>query len=33
MKKLAAVIIFLFVMAGCATGELMSRLRPGDAQR
>ena len=28
MKKLAVVIIFIFMMAGCATGELMSRLRP-----
>ena len=29
MKKFAVVLIFFFMMAGCATGELMSRLRPG----
>lgn len=29
MKKLAALIIILSLVAGCATGELMSRLRPG----
>ena len=29
MKKYFAVLGVLFILAGCATGELMSRLRPG----
>jgi hypothetical protein len=29
MKKYAAVLVILFILTGCATGELMSRLRPG----
>jgi len=29
MKKYAAVLAILFILTGCATGELMSRLRPG----
>lgn len=29
MKRLFTVILLLFFLVGCATGELMSKLRPG----
>ena len=29
MKKYATVLAILFILTSCATGELMSRLRPG----
>jgi len=29
MTKYIAVLAFFFILTGCATGELMSRLRPG----
>ncbi|MBW2004096.1 MAG: hypothetical protein JRI72_05695 [Deltaproteobacteria bacterium] len=29
MRKFAAALAILLILAGCATGELMSRLRPG----
>ena len=29
VRSFVVIIVFLFIITGCATGELMSRLRPG----